>query len=192
MRRTSIHIPSFASLVHLVRRVRFVALVPLITLVTLASACGGSSFSSQTADVAGVYTVDLTTGDNGCMFTSWTPGSSTMNVPVTLTQQGANATATVGGLAALVLDVVLGTAEFQGKVTGDSFSLAAFGSTTAKDGSCPFTIKAMLTGNISGDSISGQITYSESTNGSPSCSYHATCTSVQTFDGVRAPSADGG
>jgi hypothetical protein len=180
MKRPTVRIPAFASV------------VPVIALAALAAACGGNSFSSQTADVAGDYTVDLKTGDNGCMFTSWTPGSSTMNVPVTLTQQGTTVTATVGGLAAAVLDLVLGTAQFQGTVTGDSFSLSAFGTAHATDGDCSYTLKATLAGSISGDSIQGQITYSESTNGSPACSYHATCTSVQNFDGVRAPSADGG
>jgi hypothetical protein len=62
----------------------------------------------------------------------------------------------------------------------------------ATDGACSFTIKATLAGSISDNSISGQITYSETTNGSPACGYHATCTSVQAFAGVRAPSADGG
>jgi len=178
-------------------------------LVGLVTACGGASFTSQMADaapapdantdtgvaaanVAGDYTVDLTTGDNGCMFANWMPGTSNMNVPVTLAQQGTTATATVGGLAALVLVVGLGTAKFQGTVTGDSFSLADYGTAHSTDGDCSYTLKATLTGSISGDSISGQITYSETTNGSPACTYHATCTSVQAFAGVRAPSADGG
>jgi hypothetical protein len=193
MKRTNIHIPGSALPVHRVRRV---ALVPAIVLPMLAGACGGSSFSSQTANVAGDYTVELTTGDNGCMFTSWTAGSTATAVPVTLTQQGANTTATVGGAAAIVLDLLfgtaLGTSQFHGSVTGGSFSLADYGTTHATDGDCSYTLKATLTGSISGNSISGQITYSETTNGSPACGYHATCTSVQAFDGVRAPSADGG
>lgn len=156
------------------------------------TACGGSSFSSQTADVAGAYTADLTTGANGCEFDKWTPGSVAMDVPVTFTQEGTSTTATVTGLAALVLDAVLGTNEFQGTVSGDSFTLTAFGSTQIKDGDCAFTIKATMTGSISAASIMGQITYSETTNGNPACGYHATCSSAQSFAGVRAPSDDGG
>jgi len=180
MKRATVRIRAFASV------------LPRVALAALAGACGGSSFTSQTADVAGVYSAALTTGSNGCEFANWTAGSSVMDVPVTLTQQGTSATATVSGLAAVALDLVLGTAQFQGTVTGDAFSLTAYGSTSLKDGDCAFTIKATLTGSISNDAIQGQITYSEMTNGNPACAYHATCSSVQSFDGVRAPSADGG
>jgi hypothetical protein len=180
MMRATVHIPAFVSV------------LPVIALAALVAGCGGTSFTSQTGDVAGVYSVALTTGSNGCEFDKWTVGSSVMDVPVTLTQQGTSATATVSGPAALVLDLVLGTAQFQGTVTGDAFTLTAYGSTSLKDGDCAFTIKASLSGSISNDAIQGQITYSETTNGNPACAYHSTCSSVQSFDGVRAPSADGG
>jgi hypothetical protein len=154
-------------------------------------ACGGGSFSEETANIAGNYSVLLTTGNNACEFSGWTPGSVAMNVPVAIAQQGTSATATVTGIAALLLDAVLGTHEFQGTVSGDSFTLTAFGSTSLKDGDCAFTIKATLTGSLSGDAIQGQITYTETTNGNPACGYHATCSSVQSFVGGR-PSDDAG
>jgi hypothetical protein len=167
--------------------------ISLLALGAAFTACGGGSFSSQTANIAGDYSVTLTTGSNACEFTNWTPGSVAMDVPVTMTQQGASATATVTGpLAALLLDAVLGTHEFEGTVSGDSFTLTAFGSTSLKDGDCAFTIKATMTGSVSGPTVQGQITYTETTNGNPACDYHATCSSVQAFAGVRAPSDDGG
>jgi hypothetical protein len=176
MKRTSISLP-----------------LSLFALGAAVTACGGGSFSSQTADITGDFSVSLTTGSNACEFTGWTVGSVAMNVPVAIAQQGTSATATVTGLAAmLLLDAVLGTHEFQGTVSGDSFALTAFGSTSLKDGDCAFTIKATMTGSISGDAIQGQITYTETTNGNPACGYHATCSSVQSFAGVRAPSDDAG
>jgi hypothetical protein len=157
----------------------------------MAPACSGSSFQAETANISGNYSVTLTDQANGCMFAgNWTPGASAQNVPVAIQQQGTSATATVSGVAALLLDLVLGTAMFSGSVQGQSFSLIAIGSTALKEGVCEYTIRATLAGTIDGDAIQGTITYSETTNGSPTCTYHSTCTSVQTFAGVRA--GDGG
>jgi hypothetical protein len=175
------------------KRTRISLPLSLLALGAAFTACGGGSFSSQTANIAGDYSFSFTTGANVCEFTGWTPGSVAMDVPVMMTQQGTSATATVTGLAAmLLLDAVLGTHEFQGTVSGDSFTLTAFGSTSLKDGDCAFTIKATMTGSISAATVQGQITYTETTNGNPACGYHATCSSVQSFAGVRAPSDDAG
>ncbi len=160
--------------------------------VAMAPACSGSSFQAATANISGNYSVTLTDQADGCMFGgNWMPGASAQNVPVDIQQQGTNATATVRGVAALLLDVVLGSAMFsQGSVQGQSFTLTDIGSTPIKQGTCEYTIKATLAGSIDGDAIQGTLTYSETTNGSPDCTYHSTCTSVQTFAGVRA--GDGG
>jgi hypothetical protein len=181
----------------------------LLALSVLLAACGGSSFQSAadvagdaatadvagdaaTADIAGDYSVTLTNGSNGCQFTNWTSGSTVQDVHVTVEQQGTMATATVDGLAAAFFDVVLGTAAFQGSVQGDSFTLTAIGSNAAKVENCSFTIRATMAGAISGATIQGTVTYTETTNGSPDCGYRSTCSSVESFAGVRAPAADGG
>lgn len=164
----------------------------LLALSVLLAACSGSSFQASTAHVAGDYSVTLTNGSNGCQFTNWTVGSTVQDVHVTIEQQGTTATATVDGLAAAVFDVVLGTAAFQGSVQGESFTLTAIGSNAAKVENCSFTIKATMAGAISGDAIQGTVTYTETTNGSPDCGYRSTCSSVESFAGVRAPAADGG
>jgi hypothetical protein len=158
-------------------------------------ACGGSSFQAQSApaNIVGDYTTTLTNGANGCQFGNWNSGDTTQDVHLTVQQTGANATATVTGVAGLLFDVILGgMPQFEGTVTGDSFSLAAVGTNSAKDGQCSFTIKATLVGTLSGDAIQGQLTYSETTNGSSDCGYHATCTSVQAYAGTRAPEAGSG
>jgi hypothetical protein len=162
-----------------------------LACVALAAACGGSSFQT-TANITGTYDVSLTNGANGCQFASWTTGAMVSNIGVDITQNGTNASAQVTGLAALVYAVDLGTATFTGSVQGDTFTMTAFGSHAATDGQCSYTLKASMTGTQLGDSVQGQLTYSETTNGSPDCGYHATCTSVQSFAGVRPPSADGG
>jgi hypothetical protein len=160
--------------------------------IAAAVACGGGSFQSSgpPSDVSGDYAATLTNGSNGCQFSNWTAGSTAENVHLTVQQTGSEATATVTGVAGLLFDVILGgTPQFQGTVTGDSFTLTAVGTNSAKDGQCSFTIKATLTGTLSGDAIQGQLSYAETTNDSSDCGFHATCSSVQSYAGVRAPDA---
>jgi hypothetical protein len=177
---------------------RFILSIALpAAFVACAFACGGGSFQSSSAppapsDISGDYIVTLTNGANACQFSNWTSGSSS-NVHLDMQQTGSNATGTVTGVAGLLFDVILGgMPTFQGTVSGDSFSLAAVGTNSAKDGQCSYTIKATLTGTLTGDAIQGQLTYSETTNGSSDCSYHATCSSVEAYAGARAPDAGGG
>jgi hypothetical protein len=170
------------------------ALATGASLLAFAPGCGGSTFQANQppANIAGDYSVSLTNGNNGCQFANWTQGSTAQDVHVMLAQQGASATATLTGLAGLLFYVVLGTVQFQGTVSGDSFTLTAVGSNPARDGMCTFTIKATLTGSTAGDTIQGQLAYTETTNGSPDCSYHSTCSSIQSFAGARPPAADAG
>jgi hypothetical protein len=154
--------------------------------------CSGSGFTATPTDISGDYNTTLTNGDNSCMFANWTSGSTTQNVHVTIKQTGGSATATVTGVAGLLFDVILGgMPQFAGTVTGDGFTLTAVGTNSAKDGQCAYTLKATLSGTITGDAIQGQIVYAESTNGSPDCSYHSTCTSTQAYAGARAPASNG-
>jgi hypothetical protein len=167
----------------------------VVLALLLTSACsGGSLQATPPANIAGAYSVTLTNGDNGCQFTNFTGAPPTQDVHVTLQQQGATATGSVTGLAGLFFSIVLGTMaqQFQGTVSGDSFTLTAHGANAFHAGQCTFTIEATLSGTITGDTIQGQLVYTESTNGSPDCAYHATCSSTQSFAGARAPSADGG
>jgi hypothetical protein len=182
----------------LLSRPRFVLSIALPSaLVACAMACGGDSFQSSSSppaptDIGGDYLATLTNGNNDCQFANWTAGS-TANVHLDLQQTGSAATGTVTGVAGLLFDVILGgMPQFQGTVAGDSFSLVAVGTNASKDGQCLFTIKVTLTGALTGDAIQGDLTYSETTNGSSDCGYHATCTSVQAYAGARAPDAGGG
>jgi hypothetical protein len=172
-------------------RARFI----LSGILTAAVACGGGSFQSSPqalTDISGDYIVTLTNGANDCQFANWTSGSSS-SVHLDVQQTGSSATGSVTGVAGLLFDAILGgMPEFQGTVSGDSFNLAAVGTNSAKDGQCSYTIKATLTGTLTGDAIQGQLAYSETTNGSSDCSYHATCSSLQAYAGARAPDAGAG
>jgi hypothetical protein len=176
-------------------RARFILSTTLTAAFTCAVACGGGSFQSSPeapSDISGDYIVTLTNGTNDCQFSNWTNGS-TSSVHLDVQQTDGTATATVTGVAGLLFDVILGgMPAFQGPVSGDSFSLAAVGTNSAKDGQCSYTIKATLTGTLTGDAIQGQLTYSETTNGSSDCGYHATCSSAQSYAGARAPDAGAG
>jgi hypothetical protein len=154
----------------------------------VAVACS-NSFNGSSVDLTGDYTVALTDGANDCMFPNWTQGSSTQGIALDVQQEGSSVTGTVNGVAAVVLDALLGTHQFQGTVDGSSFTMTAIGSNAAKDQGCSYTVKATVTGTLDGDAIQGSITYTETTNGSSDCGYHATCSSVESYAGVRAPDA---
>jgi hypothetical protein len=159
------------------------------------SACGGGAFQTNPApsDISGDYTITLTNQGNGCQFANWTNGSTASDVHLDVQQQASTATATVTGVAGALFDLILGgTPQFQGTVTGSSFSMAAEGSNASMDGQCTYTIKATLTGSSDVDAIQGQLTYTETTNGSSDCGYHDTCSSVQSYAGARAPASDAG
>lgn len=153
----------------------------LLALVVVA-AC-----SSSPANVAGDYSVALTNRANGCNFQNWTVDATTQGVSVTITQQDADATATVNGVAGGYLDVVLGGHAFAGTVDGDDVDLTLFGTRSGTMGNCTYTFNAIMHGTLAGDALSGTIDYAAKTNGNPDCAPIEGCATVQEFAGVRPP-----
>ncbi len=153
------------------------------TLVLLVAGCG----SEAPVNVAGDYTVAVVNGQNGCNFSNWTAGSTTNNIPVTITQSGGQATAVVGGAAGAYMQIVLGSNTFTGPVSGSGVSLTLFGKTAASQGNCTWTVNATLTATSSGDFLMGNIVYTDATNGSPDCGTRQGCMSIQDFNGTRPP-----
>lgn len=143
--------------------------------------------SSSPVDVSGSYSVQITDGSNGCMFANFMPGSMNMDIPVTITQNGTAVTATVGGLGATALNLVLGSAAFVGTVDGDTLSLAIMGTRSGGSGGCAYTLNADLDAMYGNNNISGTITYTPDTNMSPDCGVLASCTTVQEISGSRPP-----
>jgi hypothetical protein len=156
----------------------------------LAVAGIGAGCSSSPANVAGSYTIAVTDEDNGCGLSNWSQGQSSTNIPVTVSQDDDSATAMVTGAVGGYLDTVLGSSTFTGDLDGDKLALTLYGTRNATKGNCSYTYQADLDGSLSGDTLTGTITYTPVTNGSPDCDTMDVtgCTSVQNFNGTRPPS----
>jgi hypothetical protein len=76
---------------------------------------------------------------------------------------------------------------FMGTVDGDNISATLYGTTSATMGGCEYTYNGDLEGNLNVDELTGSITYTPATNGSPDCSTIDGCKSVENFNGTRAP-----
>lgn len=158
------------------------ALASCAALALLAS-CG-----SDPVNVAGNYTINLTNGPNGCMLSSWTEGDTATGVPVSITQDGANVTVTVTGLAGAYLDAVIGGHVFTGTVSGSHVDARLTGRPGAM-GSCAYTQIVELDADLDGDVLTGSLRWFAQTNGLPECGMYNTCENTQQLNGTRPPSA---
>jgi hypothetical protein len=147
---------------------------------------GCGSGDEFTSNVAGNYTVALTNGASSCNFEQWMVGQETTGVGLAITQDGKNVHATVGDPTALFFTVAFGSADFDGSIQGNSFTLTNYGQRTANQGNCSYTYNATVEATQSGDSISGTITYATKTNGNPDCDA-VECSASQEFNGSRPP-----
>src|SRR5258706_9966865 len=111
-------------------RVLSARISPVLVVVLALAGCGGGS-----VDVTGSYTVSVTNGANGCNAVNWTVGSSATGIPVTIAQDGSNATATVEGLTGAYLQAGLGSRVFAGDVSGHDLNLELIGTTQQTQGS---------------------------------------------------------
>ena len=156
----------------------------VITGLAAVAGCGGD----DPIDVTGDYTVAVTSGENGCEFPSWNEGQSQANIPVSITQNDESANATVEGAVGTWLNLVLGDDSFVGTVDGGHLALRLTGTTMAAQGTCDYTIDAIIHADLDGDFLEGEIHYEPQTDGSDDCGILETCTSVQAFNGTRPPS----
>ena len=143
--------------------------------------------TSAPADVAGAYTINVTDEANGCNLMNFNMGDTSSNIPVTISQDGGSMTATITGAVGTYVTAVLGSAVFSGSVDGTAISATLFGTRSATMGGCSYTYNAELAGDLTADTLTGTITYTPKTNGSPDCSTIEGCTSVQNFNGTRPP-----
>jgi len=154
----------------------------LALLVIACTACGGSD-----ADVSGNFNVAVTNRDNGCNFQNWTVGNSANGIAVTVTQDGSNVTATVGGVTGGLLDLVLGGHAYTGVVDGNDLDLNLIGTRSMLMGNCTFTYNSEIAASISGDVLTGEIHYRGAGNGNSDCTSITGCDSFQDFNGNRPP-----
>jgi hypothetical protein len=103
-----------------------------------------------------------------------------------ITQSGADATGQVQGLADFVFGL-LGIGALQGSVSGTTALLTSVGTTSLKQGSCAYFVRATADITLSGDTINGTVTYRDETNKSPDCGQLETCTTQQSLAGSRPP-----
>lgn len=143
--------------------------------------------SSDPADVAGSFSISLTNRENGCALGNWMVGAQSTGVPVTITQSGATASADVGGLARVALDLALGNHVYQGDVDGNDIALKIIGSRAGQQGTCAYTLNSQIDATLAGDALAGTIKYTAATNGNADCGTLTGCVSTQDFNGTRPP-----
>lgn len=155
---------------------------PAACFLLFAAGCGGGS----DANVEGNWTVAVTNRDNGCAFANWEVGNQASNIPVAITQEGSNVTATITGAVGGYVAFLLGSATFTGGVDGDALTLELFGRAQTQ-GNCSFSYNAVLIGDVDGDTMTGRIEYRGVTNNNPDCAAIEGCVSFQEFNGTRPP-----
>jgi hypothetical protein len=153
-------------------------------------ACGGSSGDGVEAaapsDVAGKYSISVTSTNNGCNYANWRVGDSAQNIELDVSQSGAEANANVRGLANIYF-ALLGIGTLKGSVSGATASVTSVGTNSIKSGQCAYFVRATVAFTLTGNTINGTVTYSNETNKHPDCGLLDTCTSQQSLAGSRPP-----
>lgn len=149
------------------------------------AACG----SDDPANVEGMYTVAIANRDNGCNFPNYTVGDTAQGIPVTISQEGENVTATVTGLTGAALNLQLGSNMFTGAIDGDEMNLDLFGTRPQMQDTCTYTFNAKIIGSVDGDAIEGRVEYraNATTPTNPDCNSIQGCLTFQEFNGTRPP-----
>jgi len=161
---------------------RTASFVLFATVLSVTSACG-----SDPVDAAGDFSISVTNRENGCSFANWTEGDSATNIGLTITQDGSDVTGTVTGATGGFLDLVLGDHVFRGSADDSGVSMTIFGTRSATQGNCTYTVNATADADLAGDVLTGNILYQAATNGNPDCADLEGCTSRQEFNGTRPP-----
>jgi hypothetical protein len=154
----------------------------LAIVVLCVSACGSSS-----VDVSGAYSGPVTNGANSCPG-AWVTGQ-TSDANVTIAQTGADISIQVTGAAGLLLQLGFGTNAFTGSVRGNHLDALIIGSVQAMAGGCLYSFNGSLSASVSGNTLSGSITYTPKANDHADCSAMSVtgCSRTQSFTMTRAP-----
>ncbi len=156
-----------------------------LMLAALVCVCGCDSGSP--AYVAGTYTLALTMQQNDCGILGNSVGESSTGVSLVVTQSGADVRATVQGVAGLALGLSMGSDTFTGTVSGDALDLWIAGTMSGSSGTCAYTRNAHLVAKLSGDVLTGTVTYTFASNKTADCGFRDTCQDMQLFTGARPP-----
>lgn len=147
------------------------------------AACG----SDEPVDAAGEYTVAVTNQEDQCQ-TGWEVGASTPDIPVTIAQNDAAVTVTIGGPAAVTVAIVLGDNDFTGTVSGHDIEADLENrDQTLQMGTCDYHWLGSIHATLDGDFLEGEIGYIPVTDGVDDCAQLNDCVNVQAFNGTRPP-----
>jgi hypothetical protein len=161
-------------------------IAPAALALLAALGCGGGD--GDTVDASGDYTLAVTNGDNDCGFEGWDEGEQSSGVPFNVNQDDdGNLDATIEGWAGAWVNLVLGSNNFEGEVSGSRLELTLFGTRSVNEGGCAYTVNAEVIATLNDDALEGTISYRPQTNGSPDCDELNDCASVQDFNGTRPP-----
>ncbi len=130
--------------------------------------------------------MSVTNRENGCNVASFTPGLMTTGVTVQVTQNGAQISADVMGLAGVYLTAGVGSSTWSVRSTGRRRALC--GEREPRLACAP--TRRLATASITwSDTMQGTITYTDSGNGSSDCGVVQACMNLQNFAGSRPPSS---
>ena len=170
--------------------VRSVAVVSVLIAGAVGlGACSAQTFTPAPVNAAGSYSISVTKDINDCQFANWVQGDTASGIPFDITQSGTSIVGTLGGVAGVFAALALGSAQFNGTVTGNDLVLTDLSNKPTKDAGCDYNTQAKVNGTLNGDVVTGTITYSFiPANGTAgACGFRNTCTSVQKFNGTRPP-----
>lgn len=156
----------------------------------LALALLGASCADDTpVNVAGVYSLNFTAGQNGCNLNGWTEGGTATGVELDLAQDAGSADVTgqVKGIVGILVAFYVGTADFAGRVSGRSIDVLLDGTKSYTQNACTYHFQLNLTGDLAGDILTGTLDISTITNHSSDCLTLEGCHSRETFNGSRPP-----
>lgn len=157
-------------------------------IVMTSCVCALLAVGCAPADVAGNYMAATTSEENECSFSWWTEGDMSAGIPVVVTQDGGEFTADVQGLGGGALALITGHGStFVGEVGGSHLHGRIVGTTNATSGGCSYTITVDLDADLSGDTLTGTLTYRPVTNHAAECGALETCSNVQRFNATRPP-----
>jgi len=114
-------------------------------------------------------------------------GDTSSGAQVVVSQTGSQASAQVQGIAGTLFVFAMGSDTFTGTVSGKSLDMSISGTMAGSSGTCAFTRNARLQANLSGDVLTGSVTYTFLTNKTADCGTRDTCSDIQVFNGTRPP-----
>jgi hypothetical protein len=153
---------------------------------TMAAACSSESFTESRLDVTGSYVVTLVPRDNGCDLSGVEIGKPSTGIEIGFIQNGQAVTGDVSGIAGALLTGLIGTAQFTGTLQGDQLDVVAYGTRSFTEAECAYNLIATVKARVDGNALTGTLTYTTKTNGSPGCGALETCASTSEFVATRA------